>query len=278
MFFDTIKLKKLKKKLAVYWIEYSLRLKIFHFSPLSTADDNDHDVDDGGGDGSEDYTGTGSGNHPHFDRALRRSRRKSVSFSIVKVNKETMQFDIEQKSVLLEDLSSTNNQTSQKEKPPASPLFEVAKKWKDAKNKLVLKEKKFFSHVPMLGTSSSSHTSLSAGDKFEFKDENFRHTTTNRNRSTSPRELTTSSSEKAIKSHFREIDFTEKTYKENNPITTTTASTNNQELVVVVAGDKLAAVNDAVDVEDDAEAAALVEAGAAAAANAVVVKEDETAI
>ena len=190
-----------------------------------------------------------------------------------------MQFDIEQKSVLLEDLSSTNNQTSQKEKPPASPLFEVAKKWKDAKNKLVLKEKKFFSHVPMLGTSSSSHTSLSAGDKFEFKDENFRHTTTNRNRSTSPRELTTSSSEKAIKSHFREIDFTEKTYKENNPITTTTtAFTNNQELVVVVAGDKLAAVNDAVDVEDDAEAAALVEAGAAAVANAVVVKEDETAI
>ena len=188
-----------------------------------------------------------------------------------------MQFDIEQKSVLLEDLSSTNNQTSQKEKPPASPLFEVAKKWKDAKNKLVLKEKKFFSHVPMLGTSISSHTSLSAGDKFEFKDENFRHTTTNRNRSTSPRELTTSSSEKAIKSHFREIDFTEKTYKENNPITTT-ASTKNQELVVVVAGDKLAAVNDAVDVEDDAEAAALVEAGAAAVANAVVVKEDETAI
>ena len=186
-----------------------------------------------------------------------------------------MQFDIEQKSVLLEDLSSTNNQTSQKEKPPASPLFEVAKKWKDAKNKLVLKEKKFFSHVPMLGTSSSSHTSLSAGDKFEFRDENFRHTTTNRNRSTSPRELTTSSSEKAIKSHFREIDFTEKTYKENNPITTT-ASSNNQELVVVVAGDKLAAVNDAVDVEDDA--AALVEAGATAAANAVVVKEDETAI
>ena len=261
------KIEKIEKKASSILDRVFTQIKIFHFSPLSTADDNDHDVDDGGGDGSEDYTGTGSGNHPHFDRALRRSRRKSVSFSIVKVNKETMQFDIEQKSVLLEDLSSTNNQTSQKEKPPASPLFEVAKKWKDAKNKLVLKEKKFFSHVPMLGTS------LSAGDKFEFRDENFRHTTTNRNRSTSPRELTTSSSEKAIKSHFREIDFTEKTYKENNPITTT-AFTNNQELVVVVAGDKLAAVNDAVDVEDDA--AALVEAGATA--NAVVVKEDETAI
>ena len=35
MFFDTIKMKKLKeKKLAVYWIEYLLRLKYFT-SPLS---------------------------------------------------------------------------------------------------------------------------------------------------------------------------------------------------------------------------------------------------
>ena len=39
--------------------------------------------------------------HPHFDRALMRSRRKSVSFAVCKVNKDTMQFDIEHKSVLL---------------------------------------------------------------------------------------------------------------------------------------------------------------------------------
>ena len=157
-----------------------------------------------------------------------------------------MQFDIEQKSVLLEDLSSTNNQTSQKEKPPASPLFEVAKKWKDAKNKLVLKDK-LFSHVPMLGTSgSSSHSSGGDRDQFEFKDENFR-------------------------SRRRELTEKAKALKD-----ITTAS-NNQEVVVVGVGDKVAAVNDAVDVEDDAEAA-VVEAGAAAAAVVVVVKEDETAI
>ena len=152
-----------------------------------------------------------------------------------------MQFDIEQKSVLLEDLSSMNNQTtsgtSPKDKPPASPLFEVAKKWKDAKNKLVLKDK-LFSHVPMLGTSGSSTSHSSGGDQFEFKDENFR-------------------------SRRRELTEKAKALKD-----ITTAS-NNQEVVVV--GDKVAAVNDAVDVEDDAEAAAVVEAGAAAATAVVVV-------
>ena len=81
-----------------------------------------------------------------------------------------MQFDIEQKSVLLEDLSSTNNQTSQKEKPPASPLFEVAKKWKDAKNKLVLK-----SSVFMGGRGSSGNGINEKSDQFEFKDETFRN-------------------------------------------------------------------------------------------------------
>ena len=136
--------------------------------------------------------------------------------------------------------------TSPKDKPPASPLFEVAKKWKDAKNKLVLKDK-LFSQGPMLGTSgSSSHSS--GGDQFEFKDENFR-------------------------SRRRELTEKAKALKD-----ITTAS-NNQEVVVVGVGDKVAAVNDAVDVEDDAEAAAVVEAGAAATtAVVVVVKEDETAI
>ena len=253
MFFWYNKNEKIEEKKASSILDRVFtQIKIFHFSPLSTADDNDHDVDDHGGgvDGgsAEDYS-TGTGTHPHFDRALRRSRRKSVSFSIVKVNKETMQFDIEQKSVLLEDLSSMNNQTtsgtSPKDKPPASPLFEVAKKWKDAKNKLVLKDK-LFSHVPMLGTSGSSTSHSSGGDQFEFKDENFR-------------------------SRRRELTEKAKALKD-----ITTAS-NNQEVVVV--GDKVAAVNDAVDVEDDAEAAAVVEAGAAAAtAVVVVVKEDETAI
>ena len=166
------KIEKIEKKASSILDRVFTQIKIFHFSPLSTADDNDHDVDDGGGDGSEDYTGTGSGNHPHFDRALRRSRRKSVSFSIVKVNKETMQFDIEQKSVLLEDLSSMNQTsgTSPKDKPPASPLFEVAKKWKDAKNKLVLK-----SSVFMGGRGSSGNGINEKSDQFEFKDETFRN-------------------------------------------------------------------------------------------------------
>ena len=63
----------------------------------SDADDDDlfNDADDDGDDASSD------GTHPHFDRALRRSRRKSVSFAVCKLNKDTMQFDIEQKSVLL---------------------------------------------------------------------------------------------------------------------------------------------------------------------------------
>ena len=46
-----------------------------------------------------------SGHHPHFDRAVMRSRRKSVSFAVYKVNADTMQFDIEHKSVLLGNLS-----------------------------------------------------------------------------------------------------------------------------------------------------------------------------
>ena len=62
----------------------------------SDADDDLYnDADDDGDDASSD------GTHPHFDRALRRSRRKSVSFAVCKLNKDTMQFDIEQKSVLL---------------------------------------------------------------------------------------------------------------------------------------------------------------------------------
>ena len=76
--------------------------------------------------------------HPHFNRALMRSRRKSVSFAVCKVNADTMQFDIEHKSVLLGNLSASRKPSS---RPPASPLREVAKKWRDAKNKLVLKEK-----------------------------------------------------------------------------------------------------------------------------------------
>ena len=68
------------------------------------SDDNDiANVDDYENDPSE--TGSAiddaSGTHPHFDRALRRSRRKSVSFAVCKVNKDTMQFEIENKSVFL---------------------------------------------------------------------------------------------------------------------------------------------------------------------------------
>ena len=37
-----------------------------------------------------------------------RSRRKSVSFAVYKVNADTMQFEIEQKSVLLGNLSASS--------------------------------------------------------------------------------------------------------------------------------------------------------------------------
>ena len=83
--------------------------------------------------------------HPHFDRALMRSRRKSVSFAVCKVNKDTMQFDIEHKSVLLNKRGSGGAVggpgASGGSKGRDSPLKEVAKKWRDAKNKLVLKDR-----------------------------------------------------------------------------------------------------------------------------------------
>ena len=85
--------------------------------------------------------------HPHFDRALMRSRRKSVSFAVCKVNKDTMQFDIEHKSVLLNKRGSggTNGAMAAgiatARSSNDSPLKQVAKKWRDAKNKLVLKDK-----------------------------------------------------------------------------------------------------------------------------------------
>jgi len=92
-----------------------------------------------------------SGHHPHFDRAVMRSRRKSVSFAVYKVNADTMQFDIEHKSVLLGNLSASSAPTSSiaasvaakkaAKQPSGSPLREVAKKWRDAKTKLVLKDK-----------------------------------------------------------------------------------------------------------------------------------------
>ena len=87
--------------------------------------------------------------HPHFDRALMRSRRKSVSFAVCKVNKDTMQFDIEHKSVLLNKRGSGGGNgasgiglpgESSKSSKANSPLRQVAKKWRDAKNKLVLKD------------------------------------------------------------------------------------------------------------------------------------------
>ena len=49
-----------------------------------------------------------AGHHPHFDRAVMRSRRKSVSFAVYKVNADTMQFEVEQKSVLLGNLSASS--------------------------------------------------------------------------------------------------------------------------------------------------------------------------
>ena len=80
--------------------------------------------------------------HPHFDRALMRSRRKSVSFAVCKVNKDTMQFDIEHKSVLLNKRGSGSGGVPGSSKGGRdSPLKDVAKKWKAAKNKLVLKDR-----------------------------------------------------------------------------------------------------------------------------------------
>jgi hypothetical protein len=95
--------------------------------------------------------------HPHFDRELIHSRRKSVSFAVCRVNTDTMQFDIEHKSVKLGNLSATK-----KSHPPVSPLGEVVKKWRVAKNKLVFKDLRI-PNVIMGGT-----------EEFEFKDESFR--------------------------------------------------------------------------------------------------------
>ena len=91
---------------------------------------------------AEDEPTPAAGHHPHFDRAVMRSRRKSVSFAVYKVNADTMQFDIEHKSVLLGNLSASNSASAKKitaKQPSGSPLREVAKKWRDAKNKLVIK-------------------------------------------------------------------------------------------------------------------------------------------
>ena len=107
--------------------------------------------------------------HPHFDRALMRSRRKSVSFAVCKVNKDTMQFDIEHKSVLLNkrgsgDRSGNGLPSGSKSSAKAnSPLRQVAKKWRDAKNKLVLKD-----------TLSSIWPGMARKDEFE-DEETFRN-------------------------------------------------------------------------------------------------------
>lgn len=98
-------------------------------------------------------------------------RRKSVSFAVYKVNEDTMQFDIEHKSVLLGNLSASGAATGGNSaknwkagRPPASPLREVAKKWRDAKNKLVLKEK--ISNV-LIGSSNL--------EQLEAEEETFRN-------------------------------------------------------------------------------------------------------
>ena len=115
-----------------------------------------------------------NGHHPHFDRAIMRSRRKSVSFAVCKVNPDTMQFDLEHKSVLLGNMSAssnnqgplgTNRKSSGGNRPPASPLRQVARKWRDAKNKLVLKDK--VANV-FLG-------SVGKKDPLELTDETFRN-------------------------------------------------------------------------------------------------------
>ena len=65
---------------------------------------------------------------------------------------------------------STVSTTTSSNNPPKSPLLVVAKKWKDAKNKLVLK-----SSVFMGGRSSSGNEINEKSDQFEFKDESFRN-------------------------------------------------------------------------------------------------------
>ena len=111
---------------------------------------NENDGDEEGEDGD-------NGHHPHFDRAIMRSRRKSVSFAVCKMNAETMQFEIENKSVLLGNMSASANSgiiasastpavpgsnpgAVKKSSQPTSPLKQVAKRWRDAKKKLVLKD------------------------------------------------------------------------------------------------------------------------------------------
>ena len=65
---------------------------------------------------------------------------------------------------------STVSTTTSSNNPPKSPLLVVAKKWKDAKNKLVLK-----SSVFMGGRGSSGNGINEKSDQFEFKDETFRN-------------------------------------------------------------------------------------------------------
>ena len=127
---------------------------------------NEDDIEASDGDSGSDAN---SQHHPHFDRNVMRSRRKSVSFAVCKVNADTMQFDIEHKSVLLGNLSASANASkklggSNVSRPPASPLREVARKWQAAKNKLVLKEK--LSNV-ILGSSNL--------ERLEFEEESFRN-------------------------------------------------------------------------------------------------------
>lgn len=121
--------------------------------PYAQNEDFEEDFEE---DGPEDATTPDPDHHPHFDRRIMRSRRKSVSFAVCKMNMDTLQFDIEHKSVPLVAMSQ-----HAKSKPPASPLADVARKWKDAKNKLVLKDRSILTSVVM-------------GQEFEFKDDSFR--------------------------------------------------------------------------------------------------------
>ena len=83
-----------------YYIKYppysfNWHLRVYYLNDLSHYNDETAD----------ESPQAKSGHHPHFDRAVMRSRRKSVSFAVYKVNADTMQFDIEHKSVLLGNLS-----------------------------------------------------------------------------------------------------------------------------------------------------------------------------
>ena len=72
--------------------------------------------------------------------------------------------------------TSSTSPAASKVKPPSSPLLEVAKKWKDAKNKLVPKDKsKLFSNVISLKGGGVALGGSKTGDAFEFTDDSFRN-------------------------------------------------------------------------------------------------------